>query len=54
MHPESGLLICEPREFIADRYSTGVGLRWWLELGKIESIKELLFARGELRFHWPD
>lgn len=53
MHPECGLLLCEPREFIADRYSTGIGPRWWLELGRVQWIRALLATRGELRFQWP-
>ena len=52
MHPECGLLMCEPKEFIAERYSAGVGPRWWLELGEVERVKALLTSCGHLRFHW--
>ncbi len=38
MHRECGLLLCEPREFIAERYSTGIGPRWWLDFGAVSEI----------------
>lgn len=52
MHRECGLLLCEPREFISDRYSTGVGPQWWLDFGVIGELRRNLESRGELRFDW--
>jgi hypothetical protein len=52
MHNECGLLLCEPREFIASRYSTGIGSRWWLDFGRVADLKQVLESRGELRFTW--
>ena len=53
MHPECGLLLCEPEKFKASRYSTGVGAKWWLDFGTVAKIDKLLHRRGTLRFEWP-
>lgn len=52
MHPECGLLHCEPREFIAKRYTDGIGPQWCLNLGQIAVIQGLIRSRGQLLFHW--
>jgi hypothetical protein len=52
MHPECGLLHCEPREFLADRYSSGIGPKWWIEFGSLECLKGLLSSRGDVLFDW--
>lgn len=54
MHSECGLLLCEPSEFIASKYSYGVGPRWWLEFGRIETLHALFDSRCDLRFHWDE
>jgi len=52
MHPECGLLHCEPKEFIAGRYTDGVGPKWCLNIGRVGEIKDLLLSRGRLSFRW--
>lgn len=52
MHPECGLVLSEPEHYIADRYSLGVGPKWWLDLGEIHSLQTLLASRGSLQFRW--
>jgi hypothetical protein len=52
MHPECGLLLCEPEKFIASNYSVGVGSKWWIDFGRVSEIDRLLASRGELRFNW--
>lgn len=52
MHPEVGLVLSEPKEFIAKQYSDGSGPRWWLNLGRVEDLNTLLRSRGQLRFQW--
>ncbi len=52
MHPECGLLLCEPQEFIAEKFSDGVGSKWWLDFGTISELDQVLRSHGELRFHW--
>jgi hypothetical protein len=52
MHPECGLLLCEPERFIASRYSAGVGSKWWVDFGRVSDIDRHLASRGELRFNW--
>jgi len=54
MHSECGLILCEPVQFIAGNYSQGVGPRWWLDIGVIQNLKDLLAEYGELRFHWGE
>ena len=53
-HPECGLLLCEPQEFIADQYSMGIGPIWWLNFGKIQEVHDLIASRGKLKFLWLD
>jgi hypothetical protein len=52
MHQEAGLILSEPKEFIAKQYSDGCGPTWWLDFGPIEDLRRLLESRGELRFQW--
>lgn len=52
MHGECGLLHCEPKEFIANRYTDGVGPRWEIDFGSIDGISNLLSTRQELVFSW--
>jgi hypothetical protein len=53
MHGECGLVLCEPQEYIAGRYSRGVGPRWWLDFGELLGLRRVLESRGNLEFHWP-
>lgn len=52
MHPEVGIILSEPKEFIAKQYSNGCGPGWWLNLGPVETFSALLRSRGTLRFQW--
>ena len=52
MHPECGLLHCEPTEFIASRYSMGVGPLWCLDFGQLSEVRDLLKSRSTLQFRW--
>lgn len=52
IHPECGLVHCEPNEFIAKEYSTGIGPMWWVDFGNIKAINELLKSYGTLEFIW--
>lgn len=52
MHPESGLLLCEPESFLASSYSTGCGAKWWLDFGQVGKLNSILKSRGMLRFTW--
>lgn len=53
-HRECGLLLCEPREFIAGKYSFGVGSRWLLDFSDISALRSLVASRCELQFIWND
>ena len=52
MHPECGLLHCEPSEFIASRYTSGVGPIWWIDFNDISATEKMLKSRGSLKFRW--
>ncbi|WP_373653580.1 hypothetical protein [Schlesneria sp. DSM 10557] len=52
IHSECGLLHCEPKEFIANRYTEGIGPTWCLDIGEILAMKDLLESRGSLKFMW--
>jgi hypothetical protein len=53
-HPDCGLVLSEPREFIASTFSQGVGQRWCLRLGAIAQLRALLTSVGNLEFMWSD
>lgn len=53
-HPECGLVLCEPKEFLASQYSTGIGSKWWIDFGPINDLKDLLFSQGRLEFKWHE
>lgn len=52
MHQECGLLHCEPKEFIATRYSNGIGPKWEIDFGLTSDIKQLVEKRQSLTFKW--
>ncbi len=52
MHRECGLVLCEPEEFIAARYTKGVGPKWWIDFGAIKSLRDALASRGDLQYRW--
>ena len=51
-HPEVGLVLSEPSNFVASRFSSGIGQIWLLDLGSIGELKTLLEARGTLSYEW--
>jgi hypothetical protein len=52
VHQECGQLFCEPQEFIAAQYTRGVGPKWWIDFGSIESIRDAITSCGTLQFRW--
>lgn len=52
MHQDVGLVLSEPAEFVAGRFSTGIGSRWWIDCGRVSELVRLLESRGELTFRW--
>src|SRR5262249_3984984 len=52
MKTDPGLLMSEPKAFVASRFSSGIGLAWLLDLGRMAELKKLLASHGMLRFHW--
>jgi len=40
MRPDTGLLLSEPRSFVANRFSTGVGPAWWIDFGVMSSLSD--------------
>ena len=52
MKPDTGLILSEPKAFVASRFSSGVGPAWLLDLGCVAELKDLLAAHGMLQFHW--
>lgn len=52
MHQDVGLVLSEPAEFVAGRFSTGIGRRWWIDCGCASDLVKLLESRGELTFRW--
>jgi hypothetical protein len=52
MHPEVALLLSEPREFVANRYSKGVGKQWFLDCGDPTEMTKRLRLWNCLSFSW--
>lgn len=52
MHPDTGLVLSEPRSFVANRYSTGVGPLWWISFGVMAELRQLISSYGILDFRW--
>jgi hypothetical protein len=52
MHRECGQIFCEPQEFLANQYTRGIGPKWWVDFGAIESIRKVLASRGDLLYRW--
>jgi hypothetical protein len=52
MHRECGQIFCEPQEFIAAQYTRGIGPKWWVDFGPIETIRAALASRGDLQYRW--
>jgi hypothetical protein len=52
MHREVGLVLSEPKEFIAKEFSNGIGPSWWLDFGQVNKMDSILGSRGELRYQW--
>lgn len=52
MHPEVGLILSEPKEYSAARYSEGCKKIWSIKLGHISELNEKLRTWDRLNFHW--
>jgi hypothetical protein len=54
MHPEVSLLLSEPKEFIAKRFSVGFGTPRFLDFGKVADLKKLIREWNWLDFEWDE
>ncbi|NQT92759.1 MAG: hypothetical protein HQ559_08355 [Lentisphaerae bacterium] len=52
MHPEIGLLLSEPSEFVANRFSSGGGSQWFLTFGSIDQLGSKLRGWDRVDFSW--
>jgi len=52
MHPDVGLILSEPIQFITSKYSTGVGPKWHVSFGNIGLWIERLRGWNEIIFEW--
>lgn len=54
MHPEISLTLSEPSEFVANRFSTGIGRRWYAEFGSNTALGTELARWNRLEFAWDE
>jgi hypothetical protein len=52
MHPEVALVLSQPKEFIAAKYSEKTGSQWQLDMGIIRDCLERLTSWNEIVFSW--
>lgn len=52
MHPEVGLILSEPKQFTASKYSTGIGAKWHVPFGTVRSWIDRLQAWNKMIFEW--
>ena len=52
IHPEVSLILSEPTEFVAAKYSKGVGPNWFMDLDTISEFKQSLESWNSLEFRW--
>lgn len=52
MRPEVGLVLSQPTDFVASKFSSGTGPLWWVDLGRIDQLMDLLKSCGQLKFEW--
>lgn len=52
MHPEVGLILSEPKEYSAGRYTEGYKKVWSITLGDISELNEKLRTWNTLAFNW--
>lgn len=52
MHPDVGLILCEPQHFTASKYSTGVGSKWLTSFGEISAWIDRLETWNRIIFKW--
>jgi len=52
MHPEVGLILSEPKEYSAARYSEGCKTIWSVNLGRTFEFNEKLSSWNKLDFYW--
>lgn len=51
-HWDVGLFLSEPGEFVASRFSRGIGQAWTVHLGLVDDIRQLLRGCRRLTFEW--
>jgi hypothetical protein len=52
MHPEVALILSQPKEFIASRFSEGIGTQRQLDLGVIGDLADKLVGWNKVEFNW--
>lgn len=52
MHPEVGLILSEPTEFMASRYSIDIGVKRYLEIGNVSNFISTLRSWNKITFNW--
>jgi hypothetical protein len=52
MHSDIGLILCEPKQFTASKYSTGIGPKRQVSFGQISLWIELLQTWNRIIFEW--
>ncbi|MGN6643826.1 MAG: hypothetical protein ACTHKU_12585 [Verrucomicrobiota bacterium] len=52
MHPEVGLVLSEPKQFTASKYSSGVGLQWHTSFGVVGDWVSRLRDWNKIIFTW--
>jgi hypothetical protein len=52
MHREVALVLSQPKEFIAAKYSEKTGAQWQLDIGNIHACVERLTSWNQIVFSW--
>jgi hypothetical protein len=52
MHREVALVLSQPKEFIAAKYSEKTGSQWQLDMGNIGDLMERLSSWNQIVFSW--
>jgi hypothetical protein len=52
MHADVGLILSEPKQFTASKYSKGIGAKWYVTLGQIGVFIDLLEGWNQIMFEW--
>ena len=52
MHPDVGLILSEPKELTASKYSKGIGAMWNVSFGTVGSLLDQLQGWNRIVFEW--